>query len=172
MTNSQLFPIFPNLTQISGKDIEMKFIKKYKIEIIHALSLICFVIGITSYLTMGSRESIQYAGTYIVPWAYPSIGLCMFYFKMYIMSNRLVKIKKVDRNDPHYLLSIGSNAFNASVFLFADLVTLTATMFSFYAIGFGPETDAFHRIHTIEPVISCGILPLFAMISSCSLDVE
>lgn len=174
MINSQQIPIFHRLPEppLSGKEVAKKFTARYKLEIIHASSLSGFVIGIMAYLTFGSHESIQYAGIYIIPWAYPIIGLCMFYFKMYIMSKRLVKMKRVDRKDPQYLLNLGSNAFSASVFLFADLVTLTATMMSFYAIGFGPETDGWHRLHTIEPAISCGIIPVFAMLSSCSLDTE
>ena len=91
---------------------------------------------------------------------------------MYVMYKRLAKIRMVDHDDPHYKLSIGSNAFNTSVFLFADVLALTVAMLSFYAIGFGPETDAFHRLHIIEPIISCGILPVFALVSSCALDTS
>lgn len=170
MNSSQLIPIFPCLTTPSGNEEVKKFIAKYKLELINFICISGFVIGITAYLAIGSHESIQYAAIYIIPWAYPIIGLSMFYFKTYIMSKRLVKMRAIDRNDPHYLLNVGSNAFSASVFLFADLVTLTAAMLSFYPIGFGPETDAFHRIHMIEPAISCGIIPIFAMISSCALD--
>jgi len=165
-------PIFPCLAEVSGKEEILKFISKSKLEIINTVCILGFIAGITSYLAYGSHESIRYVAIYIIPWAYPFIALTMMYAKMYVMSKRLVKIRTMDRNDPHYRLAMGSNAFNASVFLFADIVTLTAAMLSFYPIGFGPDTDTFHRLHVIEPAISCGILPVFALLSSCALDTS
>ncbi|MEO9307497.1 MAG: hypothetical protein ABI342_04190 [Nitrososphaera sp.] len=149
-----------------------KFIKGRKLELLYAGIVVSLLVFLNGFLLTAPQDQIKYAAIRIVPYAYPIIAISLFFFKVYLSSTRLSEVKITADSKKEYLIKAGLFSFNNTVFLFVDFVSLFAVFMSFYPVGFGPTSADFDRLHTIEPIISCGILPYFALWSQYLLDLK
>lgn len=147
-----------------------EFVKGRELELLYAGIMVVLLVSLNIFLLKAPQDQIKYAATYIVIWIYPTIALSLFFFKVYLSSKRLSEIEVTHDSRKDCLVKVSLFSFNNAVFLFADFVSLFAVFMSFYPIGFGPTSVDFDRLHAIEPAISCGILPYFALISQYFLD--
>jgi hypothetical protein len=144
------------------------FVKEEKMEII-TIALIFFVFQIARYFIEEYAYQHQYLATYM-PIMVVIVPVVLFVSRFAILHKKLSITKKwqttLALKDRHYRSKIVITAFNASAFLYADIIVVYALAMSYFAFAFNASTESFseawHQLHLAD--ISFVILSTFVLV--------